>query len=193
MERVGPPRRCPWAADDELLGSYHDEEWGVPLREERRLFELLVLEGAQAGLSWLTVLRKRDAYREAFAGFDPEVVARFEPSDVERLLADSDLIRHRGKIEAAVRNARATLRLRETGGLAALVWSFVDGAPVTNRWRTPGEVPASTPRSEAMARALRAGGFAFVGPTTCYAFMQSAGLVNDHLVGCFRHAEVGQG
>ena len=164
----------------------------MPLHDERGLFELLVLEGSQAGLSWLTVLRKRDAYRSAFHGFDPEPVARFEASDVERLLLDPGLIRHRGKLEAAVRNARATLRLRDTeGGLAAFVWSFVDGTPIDHGWRESSRVPASTPRSRSLARALRNHGFAFVGPTTCYSFMQAAGLVNDHLTGCFRHAEVG--
>jgi DNA-3-methyladenine glycosylase I len=180
--------RCPWSTGDPLLRDYHDREWGVPVRDERRLLELLVLEGAQAGLSWLTVLRKRGAYREAFLGFDPERIARFGPRDVERLLADSGLIRHRGKIEAAIQNARATLELREAGGLASFVWSFVEGRPVRNRWRRAGEVPAATPLSEAMARALRDRGFAFVGPTVCYSFMQAAGLVDDHLVDCFRHA-----
>lgn len=186
--------RCPWAEADPRLREYHDAEWGVPTRDERRLYELVVLEGAQAGLSWLTVLRRREAYRTAFVGFDPERVARFGPSDVERLLGDPGLIRHRGKLEAAVRNARATLRLRETdGGLAAFAWSFVDDAPIDHAWSDPSRVPASTPRSRALARGLRDRGFAFVGPTTCYSFMQAAGLVNDHLTGCFRHGEVGSG
>ncbi len=189
-----PPRaRCAWAEEDELLRVYHDVEWGVPLREERGLFELLVLEGSQAGLSWLTILRKRDAYREAFEGFDPERVAHFGPSDIDRLVRNPGLVRHRGKLEAAVTNARATLRLRDTdSGLASLVWSFVDGAPIDHGWRESARVPASTPRSAALAGALRRRGFAFVGPTTCYAFMQAAGLVNDHVAGCFRHAEVGR-
>ncbi|MDP2481554.1 MAG: DNA-3-methyladenine glycosylase I [Candidatus Palauibacterales bacterium] len=189
-----PRARCPWAEGDELLRVYHDVEWGVPLRDERGLFELLVLEGSQAGLSWLTILRKRDAYREAFGGFDPERVSRFGSSDVDRLVRNPDLVRHRGKLEAAVGNARATLRLRDSdGGLASLVWSFVDGAPIDHGWRDSAQVPSSTPRSAALAGALRQRGFAFVGPTTCYSFMQAAGLVNDHVAGCFRHAEVGRG
>lgn len=183
------PRRCPWAEGDPLLRRYHDLEWGVPTRDERALFELLVLEGAQAGLSWLTVLRRRDAYRRAFADFDPARVAVFGPEDVERILEEGGVIRHRGKVESAVRNARAVLDLREEGGsLQDFLWSFVDGEPIRNAWTHPGEVPASTPRSEAMARALRERGFSFVGPTICYALMQAAGLVNDHLAGCFRVA-----
>ncbi len=182
--------RCPWAAGHPLLLEYHDREWGIPRRDERGLFELLVLEGAQAGLSWLTVLRKRSAYREAFAGFDPEIVARYGPGDVERLVADPGLIRHRGKIEAAITNARAVLGLRGEGGLAALAWSFVDGAPVDPRRERSSEVPAASDRSRALASELRRRGFKFVGPTTCYSFMQAAGLVNDHLLGCFRHDEL---
>jgi DNA-3-methyladenine glycosylase I len=183
-----PPTRCPWAGQDPLYVAYHDEEWGVPLRDERALFELLVLEGFQAGLAWITILRKREAFRRAFEGFDPERVARFGPRKVEALLRDAAIVRHRGKIEGAVASARATLRLRdEEGGLTRLAWSFVGGAPIVNKRRTLSEVPAETEESRALSKALRARGFAFVGPTTCYAFMQSAGLVNDHLVGCFRH------
>ena len=183
--------RCPWAGTDPLYVAYHDAEWGVPLHDERALFELLVLEGFQAGLAWITILRKREAFRRAFDGFDPERVARFGAARVERLLADAGIVRHRGKIEGAVASARATLRLRdEAGGLARFAWSFVGGAPIVNRPRELSEVPAQTEESRAFSKALRARGFAFVGPTTCYAFMQSAGLVNDHLAGCFRQRQV---
>ncbi len=160
----------------------------MPLRDERRLFEFLVLEGMQAGLSWLTVLRKREAFRSAFVGFDPEKVARFNSRRVDRLLNDATIIRHRGKIEATVHNAREILELRtapET--FAELIWSFVDGRPKQNRWVNVGQVPASTPASEAMSKTLKRFGFRFVGPTTCYAFMQATGMVNDHLVDCPRH------
>ncbi len=186
--------RCDWGGvwGDASYRAYHDEEWGVPLRDERRLFELLNLEGAQAGLSWSTILRKRDGYRAAFAGFDPEVVARFGPGDVERLLGDPGIVRNRAKIEATIANARGTLALREAGvGLVEHLWSFVDGRPIVNRWQTMAELPALTAESAAMSRDLKRRGFGFVGPTICYTFMQAAGLVNDHLVGCFRWAEVG--
>ena len=170
---------------------YHDEEWGVPSHDERHLFEMLVLEGAQAGLSWSTILRKREGYREAFAGFDPERVARFRTRDVERLLKNPGIVRNRAKVEAAVANARATLEVRkEFEGLDPYVWQFVDGRQVQNRWRSLGEIPAETPESRAMSKDLRKGGFRFVGPTICYAFMQAVGLVNDHVTSCFRHREV---
>lgn len=160
----------------------------MPLHDDRRLFEFLVLESAQAGLSWRTILGKREGYRLAFAGFEIAAVARYGEDDVERLLADERIVRHRGKIESAIRNARATLEVRaEEGSLDAWLWSFVDGKTVRNRWRTMEEVPASTERSEAMARALRERGFRFLGPTTCYAFMQAVGMVDDHLMSCFRH------
>lgn len=188
------PSRCPWAGDDPLYVAYHDAEWGVPLRDDRALFELLVLEGFQAGLAWITVLRKRDAFRRAFAGFEPEALARFGPRRVEVLLRDPGIIRHRGKIEAAVTNARALLALRRAEGpFARFVWSFVGNAPRVNAPRALREVPAATDESRALSKALRARGFAFVGPTTCYAFMQSAGLVNDHLTGCFRRAQLLRG
>lgn len=183
--------RCPWARTSARELAYHDEEWGVPLRDERSLFELLILEGAQAGLSWSTVLAKRERYRERFDGFDPERVARFDERRVETLLADPGLIRNRLKIRAAVANARACLALRDdAGGLAAFLWAFVDGTPVQNAWRLAEQVPAKTAVSERMSVELRRGGFTFVGPTICYALMQSAGFVNDHLTSCFRHAEV---
>jgi DNA-3-methyladenine glycosylase I len=185
-------RRCGWAPlDDPLYLAYHDEEWGVLSHDERHLFEMLCLEGAQAGLSWATILRKRDGYRRAFAGFDPERVARFDRRSVERLLRDPGIVRNRAKIEAAVANARAVLDLRaDGGGLDAFLWSFVDGRPVANRWRALSDIPDVTPASTAMSRELKRRGFRFVGPTTCYAFMQAVGMVNDHEVSCFRHGQV---
>jgi DNA-3-methyladenine glycosylase I len=179
--------RCPWAGDDPLYVAYHDEEWGVPLHDDRRLFELLVLEGFQAGLAWITILRKREAFRRAFRGFDPERVARFGERDVARLLGDAGIVRHRGKIEGAIASARAFRELvRAEGSFDRFLWSFVGGAPLVNRPAAARDVPARTPASEALSRALRTRGFAFVGPTTCYAFMQAAGLVDDHLAACFR-------
>ncbi len=171
--------------------AYHDREWGVPLRRDRRLFELLILEGAQAGLSWSTVLRRRSGYRRAFAGFDANRVARFTPATVRRLLRDPGIIRHRGKIESAVQNARAFLAIqREHGSFAAYLWGLVGGQPVQNRRRAPRQIPAETALSREVSRELRRRGFTFAGPTICYALMQAAGLVNDHLTSCFRHAEV---
>jgi DNA-3-methyladenine glycosylase I len=179
--------RCAWVpADDPLYIAYHDEEWGVPVRDERVLFELLNLEGAQAGLSWSTILRKREGYREAFAGWDVEAIARFGERDVERLLADAGIVRHRGKIESAIGNARATLALDVP--LSELLWSFVGGEPKGNAWKQLGEIPSETDESKAMSKELKRRGFRFLGPTTCYAFMQSAGLVDDHTVDCFRRA-----
>ncbi len=186
-------RRCPWAAT-ELSVAYHDEEWGVPARDERTLYEFLVLEGAQAGLSWETILKKREGYRRAFAGFDPETVARFGARDVRRLLADPGIVRNRLKIESAIDNARAVLAAREEhGAFARWLWELVGGAPRTNRWRSPSKVPSETAESRELSKALKQAGFRFVGPTTCYAFMQAVGMVNDHLVGCFRHAEISGG
>jgi DNA-3-methyladenine glycosylase I len=185
------PRRCSWAGDDPLLLAYHDEEWGVPSHDDRHLFELLVLEGAQAGLSWATILRKREGYGRAFAGFDPERVAQFGPSDVERLLGDASIVRNRAKIEAAIANAGATLAVQdEVGSLDAYVWRFVGGEPIQNRWRSLAELPAATPESQAMSKDLKRRGFRFVGPTICYAFMQATGMVNDHVVDCFRWREL---
>ena len=171
--------------------TYHDEEWGVPARDERTLFEFLVLEGAQAGLSWETILRKRDGYRRAFAGFVPERVAQFGARDVRRLLADPGIVRNRLKVESAISNARAVLAVRDAhGSFAGWLWGLVDRAPRTNRWRSMADVPAETTESRALSKALKAAGFRFVGPTTCYAFMQAVGMVNDHLVGCFRQTEI---
>jgi DNA-3-methyladenine glycosylase I len=175
---------------DPLYAAYHDEEWGVPERDERALYELLTLEGAQAGLSWATILRKREGYRRAFAGFDPAAVARFDERRVEELLADPGIVRNRLKVESTVENARRVLELREEDGLAALVWSFVDGEPLVGSWRSIAEIPAETPASRALSKELKRRGFRFVGPTVCYAFMQAAGLVNDHVVECFRFGEL---
>jgi DNA-3-methyladenine glycosylase I len=185
-------RRCDWVPEgDPAYVTYHDEEWGVPSRDERHLFEMLVLEGAQAGLSWATILRKREGYRRAFAGFDAEAVARFGERDVERLLADPGIVRNRLKVESAIANARATLALREdSGSLSDYLWSFVGGEPKVNSWKTLAEIPAETEESRAMSKELKRRGFRFVGPTVCYAFMQAAGLVNDHVVECFRYGEV---
>jgi DNA-3-methyladenine glycosylase I len=181
--------RCAWVPEaDPAYVAYHDEEWGVPLHGEHELFELLTLEGAQAGLSWSTILRKREGYRAAFEGFDPERVAGYGQRDVERLLADPGIVRNRLKVESTIANARAVLDL--DGGFDELLWSFVGGTPKVNRRRTLGEVPAETAESKAMSKDLKRRGFRFVGPTTCYAFMQAAGLVNDHEIKCFRHREV---
>jgi DNA-3-methyladenine glycosylase I len=180
--------RCPWVPEEipEYV-AYHDDEWGVPMHDDRRLFELLVLEGAQAGLSWLTILRKREGYRRGFADFDIDAVAKFGARDVERLMGDSGIVRNRAKIEAAIGNAKAALEL---GGLDEFLWSFVDGRPLQNSWKTLGEIPAETAESKSMSKELKRRGFRFVGPTICYAFMQAAGLVNDHTVDCFRYREV---
>jgi len=189
---VGKNRiRCAWAGSDPLMIDYHDSEWGVPLHDDRRLFEMLVLEGAQAGLSWTTILRKRPAYRKAFDGFDPEAVARFDRRRIEDLLSDPGIVRNRLKIEAAVLNARAVLEAQKRfGSLDACLWQFVGGRPIRNAWKTSGRIPAETSASLAMSSGLRGRGFRFVGPTICYAFMQATGMVNDHLVGCFRYREV---
>jgi DNA-3-methyladenine glycosylase I len=186
------PKRCEWVpVDDPLYLAYHDEEWGVPSHDETHLFEMLVLEGAQAGLSWSTILRKRDGYRQAFAGFDAEAVARFGDADVARLLADPGIVRNRLKVESALANARAVLTLREAdNGLDEYLWSFVGGSPRRNRWRGLVDIPAETEESRAMSKDLKRRGFRFVGPTVCYAFMQAVGMVNDHVTSCFRHREV---
>ncbi len=184
--------RCPWAGTTEAMIAYHDREWGVPVRDDRRLFELLILEGAQAGLSWSTILARREGYRRALHGFDPERIARYGARDRARLLADPGIIRNRLKVEAAIINARCTLEVQEEmGSLADFLWSFVGGKPIVHRFESASEVPAHTPESDAMSRALARRGFKFVGTTICYAFMQATGMVNDHLVGCFRHREVG--
>jgi DNA-3-methyladenine glycosylase I len=184
--------RCAWVPEgDELYAAYHDEEWGVPERDDRALYELLTLEGAQAGLSWATILRKREGYRRAFAGFDPAVVARFDERKVEELLQDPGIVRNRLKVSSAVENAGRVLAVQEElGSFAALLWGFVDGEPLVGRWRATAEIPAETPVSKAMSKELKRRGFRFVGPTVCYAFMQAAGLANDHTVDCFRYEEL---
>jgi len=183
--------RCTWCGQDPLYVAYHDDEWGVPVHDDRTLFEMLCLEGAQAGLSWITILRKRQAYRRAFREFDAAAVARFRSRDVERLLRDPGIVRNRLKIEATIRNARGVLAIqREHGSLDRFLWRFVDDRPRQNAWRSLRDVPARSEAAERMSRDLRARGFNFVGPTICYAFMQAVGMVNDHTVDCFRHAEL---
>jgi len=184
--------RCGWAGEDPLMVDYHDREWGTPVHDDRRLFEFLILEGAQAGLSWSTILKKREAYRRAFHDFDPAAVARFDDADRARLLADAGIVRNRLKIDAAIANARAVLAIQEAhGSLDRYLWQFAGGAPIQNGWQTLAELPVQTAESEAMSKALKKAGFRFVGPTICYALMQAVGMVNDHLVGCFRYAELG--
>lgn len=183
-------KRCHWAKDD-LSIRYHDEEWGVPVHEDRRWFEFLLLEGAQAGLSWDTILRKREHYRCCFASFDPLAVARFDDARVASLLADPGIVRNRLKIASAIQNAKAFLEVQqEFGGFDPYIWRFVDGQPIHNCWTNPQEVPASTPISNALSKDLKKRGFKFVGSTICYALMQATGLVNDHLIDCFRHTQV---
>ncbi len=184
-------RVCPWSEGvSDVYRAYHDQEWGVPVRDDRLQFEFLILEGAQAGLSWATVLHKREGYRRAFANFDAERIARFGPRDLERLRQNPAIIRNRLKIQAAVTNARAYLQLvEELGSFSDYLWSFVDGEPVQNHWRRPSDVPVTTPVSDALSRDLKRRGFKFVGSTIMYAHMQATGLVNDHLVSCYRHAE----
>ncbi|HKJ09288.1 MAG TPA: DNA-3-methyladenine glycosylase I [Gammaproteobacteria bacterium] len=185
--------RCSWAQGTPLEAGYHDTEWGVPCFDDRCLFELLTLEGAQAGLSWRTILEKRANYRRAFADFDAPTVARFDRRRVERLLQDAGIVRHRGKIESTVNNARRVLEVVDAfGSLSGYLWQFVDGKPVRNRWQSYRDAPGESPQSRAMSRELRKRGFRFIGPTTCYAFMQAVGMVNDHEVRCFRHRQVGQ-
>ena len=183
--------RCEWAGTDPLYVEYHDTEWGIPLHDDRKLFEMLVLEGAQAGLSWLTVLRKRENYRRAFDDFDPRVVAEYGDDKIAALLADSGIIRNRLKIQAAVRNAGKFLEVQqEFGSFDAYVWQFVGGRPKKNAWRSMQEIPARTPESDAMSKDLVKRGFTFVGSTICYAHMQATGMVNDHVVDCFRYEQV---
>jgi DNA-3-methyladenine glycosylase I len=180
--------RCPWPGADPLYLAYHDEEWGVPEWDDRALFEKLVLDGFQAGLAWITILRKRPAFRAAFDGFDPERIARYDAAKVTSLLADAGVVRHRGKIEATIALAQVTLDLRGQGGLAKHLWSFVDGKPIDGKRKSTREVPAETEVSRAISKDLKARGARFVGPTIVYAFMQATGMVNDHLVDCHRHA-----
>ncbi len=183
--------RCPWAGSDPLYLSYHDEEWGVPRPDDRALFEMLILEGAQAGLSWITILRKRDAYRRAFDGFDAARIARYTDARLAKLLANEGIVRNRLKIEGTVKNARAYLAVQaEFGSFDRYIWQFVGGRPLQNAWTAPRDVPARTPESDAMSRDLKRRGFTFAGSKICYAFMQAVGLVNDHLATCFRRREV---
>ena len=189
---MSPQRRCNWARTP-LSVAYHDTEWGVPVHDDAILFEFITLEGAQAGLSWETILKKRDAYRNAFVGFDPARVARFTPARIERLVRNPGIVRNRLKIESTVRNARAFRAVqREFGSFDAYVWGFVGGAPLVNHWRLLREVPARTPESDALSRDLLRRGFKFVGSTICYAFMQAVGMVNDHTIDCFRYRHVGK-
>ena len=191
MERDNDRIRCAWAGSDPLYQVYHDQEWGVPVHNDRVLFEFLTLEGAQAGLSWITILRKRAAYRAAFAGFDPTAVARFDDARMAALLANPGIVRNRLKVASAITNARAFLRVQEEfGSFDAYQWRFVDGQPIRNTWQRMSDIPASTPVSEAMSRDLKRRGFRFVGSTICYAHMQAVGMVNDHTVDCFRWQEL---
>jgi len=186
------PQRCAWAEGSELMRRYHDEQWGVPTHDDRLLFELLVLEGAQAGLSWETILKKRDGYRAAFDGFQPELVAGYDETKIEALLANPGIVRNRMKVEAAIGNARALLAVvEEFGSFDAYVWGFVGGTPRKNQWQSLQEIPAHTSESDAMSKDLKRRGFRFVGSTICYAFIQAAGLVNDHTVDCFRYRDLG--
>lgn len=186
-----PRPRCEWGTGDPLYVAYHDTEWGVPIHDDLRLFELLNLEGAQAGLAWITILRKRHGYRRAFDGWDPERIASYGEADVARLLADAGIVRNRAKVRAVIANARAYLSLTDApGAFDRYLWSFVDGRPIVNAWSALGDIPAETDASRALSRDLKRRGFGFVGPTIVYAFMQSAGLVNDHVVSCFRYEEL---
>ena len=190
---AAPPVRCHWASGNELAIRYHDEEWGVPVHDDRVLFEFLILEGAQAGLSWNTILNKRENYRAAFDQFDPRRVAGYERRKNQQLLKDPGIVRNRLKIDSAVANAKTFLRVgEEFGSFDNYIWRFVGGKPKVNSWKSSGRVPARTAESDAMSKDLKARGFKFVGSTICYAFMQAVGMVNDHLVGCFRHGDVGR-
>jgi DNA-3-methyladenine glycosylase I len=185
--------RCAWVTRDPDYIAYHDEEWGVPVRDDRRLFEFLVLEGAQAGLSWLTILKKRPHYRRAMDAFDPALVARYDDDRIATLMQDPGIVRNRRKLDAAVANARAVLEVQaQYGSFGDYLWRFVDGRPLQNRWRSSADIPAATPESEAMSRDLKQRGFKFVGPVICYSLMQAVGMVNDHTLDCFRYAAVGQ-
>ena len=191
---MGNKKRCAWTGDDTLMIRYHDDEWGVPVHDDRILFEFLILEGAQAGLTWKTVLNKRENYRKAFHGFDPAIIARYDDEDIARLLSDPGIIRNRLKIMATILNARKFLEIqKEYGSFDAYIWQFVGGKPVRNKVRTMEEIPATTAKSDAMSKDLRKRGFKFIGPTICYAFMQAVGMVNDHQVDCFRYVEIESG
>jgi len=183
--------RCEWCGSDPLYIAYHDEEWGVPVHDDRHLFEMLLLEGAQAGLSWLTILKKRENYRKAFHGFDPKKIAAYSQRDIQRLLSDPGIVRNRLKIESAIKNARGMLKIvQEFGSFSSFLWRYVNNSPRQNAWSSLSEIPARTEQSDMMSSDLKKRGFSFIGSTICYAFMQSVGMVNDHIVGCFRYAEV---
>ncbi|WP_339909908.1 DNA-3-methyladenine glycosylase I [Symmachiella dynata] len=185
------PQRCQWAGEDPLMVAYHDEEWGVPLRDDRRLFELLILEGAQAGLSWRTILHKRENYRRLFDGFDPVKIARYRDAKVKKLLADAGIVRNRLKVAATIQNAKSLLELQKSGAsFSEFLWQFVDDQPIHNHWKSLSDLPAKTDVSDAMSKELKARGFKFVGSTICYAFMQAAGMVNDHETSCYRHRQI---
>ena len=191
MSTAQTDKRCTWCLGNDLYIRYHDEEWGVPSHDDRHLFEMLILEGAQAGLSWITILKKRENYRRAYDNFDAARIARYDERDAARLLGDAGIVRNRLKIAASIANARATLELYEQGGsLDSLLWAFVDGRPRINRWRSMAEVPEITPEAEALSKELKRRGFRFIGPTVVYAHMQATGMVNDHLVSCPRHADL---
>jgi DNA-3-methyladenine glycosylase I len=190
-KKIAKAERCWWCGDDPLYVAYHDQEWGVPVHDDRKLFEFLVLEGAQAGLSWITILRKREAYRRAFASFDVEKVARYTPKKIQSLLLDAGIVRNRLKIESAVKNARAFIAVQEEhGSFSRYQWQFVGGQPVVHRFLGKGQIPARTAESDAFSKALKKRGFSFVGSTILYAHMQAVGMVNDHVTGCFRHAQL---
>ncbi|QDT47903.1 DNA-3-methyladenine glycosylase 1 [Symmachiella dynata] len=185
------PQRCQWVGEDPLMVAYHDEEWGVPLRDDRRLFELLILEGAQAGLSWRTILHKRENYRRLFDGFDPVKIARYRDAKVKKLLADAGIVRNRLKVAATIQNAKSLLELQKSGAsFSEFLWQFVDDQPIHNHWKSLSDLPAKTEVSDAMSKELKARGFKFVGSTICYAFMQAAGMVNDHETSCYRHRQI---
>ncbi len=191
MSAANNKTRCPWVGEDPLYLEYHDKEWGVPVHDDRLLFEAIVLEGAQAGLSWMTILKRRANYRRAFGGYDIEKVAAFSKQDEERLASDAGIIRNRQKIRSAINNARVALEVRDQyGSLDAFLWQFVDGNPIHNAWTAGRQVPVTTRESDAMSNALKQAGFTFIGSTTCYALMQSVGMVNDHAVDCYRHHEI---
>jgi DNA-3-methyladenine glycosylase I len=191
VPEVSMPVRCEWASDDSLYVDYHDKEWGVPVHDDQELFELLILEGAQAGLSWITILRKREGYRNAFDGFDPNIVAAYDQAKLDEMRQDQGIVRNRLKIESAVRNAKAFLQIQqEIGSFNDYIWGFVDHHPIQNSWKQMSDLPASTPLSEQISRDLKKRGFNFVGPTIVYAYMQSIGMVNDHTMDCFRYEEI---
>jgi DNA-3-methyladenine glycosylase I len=184
-------RRCSWPGADEIYIDYHDKEWGVPVHDDRKHFEFIILDGAQAGLSWITILKKRKNYREAFDNFDPEKVAKYDEKKIKELMQNKGIVRNKGKIEAAVYNAKAFLEIqREFGSFDKYIWQFVGGKTIKNSWKSEAEIPTKTPESEAMSKDLKQRGFKFIGPTICYAYMQAAGMVNDHIVDCFRYNEV---